>query len=92
LLDEINRDLTKPIFQILTPTAEEGRGSQVSILVKSRGRSIFEHLARNGIFADWREPDVIRIAPVPLYNSFEDVWRFTAILETAFAQASFIDT
>jgi kynureninase len=92
LLKNINTILAEPVLQILTPTAEEERGSQISILAKKRGRAVFDHLAQNGVFADWREPDVIRIAPVSLYNSFEDVWRFGAILETAFAKASFSDT
>jgi len=48
--------------------------------VKNNPKQIFEELMENGIFADWREPDVIRVAPVPLYNSFTDVYRFAEIL------------
>jgi kynureninase len=92
LLDTLNEGLAEPVFQVLTPRAEAERGSQVSILVKKRGRAIFEHLTISGVFADWREPDVIRIAPVPLYNSFEDVWQFGAILENAFAGVTLIDS
>jgi kynureninase len=61
-------------------------------LVKNRGKAVFEHVARNGVFADWREPDVIRITPVPLYNSFEDVWQFSAILKNALAADSLTDS
>ena len=49
----------------------------------AHGRAVFEHLQRAGMVCDWREPDVIRAAPVPLYNSFEDAFRFAMALETA---------
>ncbi|WP_336517907.1 kynureninase [Pollutibacter soli] len=63
-------------------TTPRGEGSQVSILVKRNGKSIFESLGAHGIMSDWREPDVIRIAPVPLYNSFEDVWHFYEVFRS----------
>ena len=47
----------------------------------SAGKKVFEILSENGVIADWREPDVIRIAPVPMYNTFEDVYRFYEILK-----------
>ena len=47
-----------------------------------KGKEIFNELSRQGVIADWREPDVIRAAPVPLYNTFEDVWRFGEIVST----------
>ena len=72
-----------PQIDILTPLNENERGCQLSLTTSSdRGRGLFEYLQRNNIIADWREPNVIRVAPVPLYNTFEDVWRFaTAIKE-----------
>lgn len=78
LLQEI---LAKPefngMFSIITPSS---RGAQISMLFHRRGREMFEHLSKNGVIADWREPDVIRIAPAPLYNSFSDVFRFAEII------------
>ncbi|MBC7425865.1 MAG: aminotransferase class V-fold PLP-dependent enzyme, partial [Bacteroidia bacterium] len=60
-------------LRIITP---EERGCQISILTGSEGKELFDHLSKLGIVADWREPNVIRIAPVPLYNGFNDVYRF----------------
>lgn len=70
-------------FAIITPANANERGCQLSLLMKRSGKSIFDQLIRSGIYADWREPDVIRIAPVPLYNSFEEVFRFSEIFKTA---------
>lgn len=67
-------------FEIITPKDHKSRGCQLSILCHGKGKELFEHLTKNGVFADWREPNVIRIAPVPLYNSFEDIYRFGEIL------------
>lgn len=67
----------------ITPSDPKARGCQLSLQTKANGKKIFDKLTKAGIIADWREPDVIRIAPVPLYNSFEDVWRFADILSTA---------
>lgn len=62
------------LFKVITPSAPTQRGCQMSLLTDDRGKAIFDFLAENGIIADWREPNVIRFAPVPLYNSFEDVF------------------
>jgi len=51
------------------------------MLMLKNGKKVFNELSNAGVVADWREPDVIRIAPVPLYNTFEDVWRFGQILK-----------
>jgi kynureninase len=67
-------------FEIITPANPEKRGAQISLLFKDRGREVFEKLTKQGVMADWREPNVIRVAPVPIYNSFEDVFRFYEIL------------
>ncbi|MBS1615779.1 MAG: kynureninase [Bacteroidetes bacterium] len=61
-------------FTIITPRNSNQRGCQLSLLFQERGREVFEALSAKGIIADWREPDVIRMAPVPLYNTFEDVF------------------
>lgn len=72
--------------EILTPEAPQSRGSQLSLRLgrdAAHGRAIFDHLQQAGVVCDWREPDVIRAAPVPLYNSFEDVFRFATALAAA---------
>jgi len=81
LLDEINGASSKKIIEIITPKKEKERGCQVSLLMIDRGREIFDVLSKAGIMADWREPNVIRIAPVPLYNTYEEVWHFGNILK-----------
>ena len=68
--------------KIITPRVPEARGCQLSLVV-AEGKSVFETLTRAGVMADWREPDVIRVAPVPLYNTFEEVHRFCDILKRA---------
>jgi kynureninase len=80
ILDEINASLDKKIIEIITPRND--KGCQVSILMLEKGKEVFEALKQNGVIADWREPNVIRVAPVPLYNSFEDVFRFGNILNS----------
>ncbi|MBL7951983.1 MAG: kynureninase [Flavobacteriales bacterium] len=73
------------MFTIITPKDSAHNGAQLSILVKGDGRSIFKRLSERGVFCDWREPDVLRMAPVPMYNSFEDVYRFGEALKAAVA-------
>ncbi len=68
-------------FEIITPRDPEQRGCQISIRTLFDGRELFDDLTKAGIICDFRRPDVIRIAPTPLYNSFEDVWHFCQILE-----------
>ena len=71
--------------EILTPAGVSARGCQLSLRLGSEAapaRSVFERLQHAGMVCDWREPDVMRVAPVPLYNSFEEVFRFAAALET----------
>ena len=74
VLDEINTNASKKMIGIITPPNEHG--CQVSMLIPERGKTVFNALLEQGVIADWREPNVIRVAPVPLYNTFEDVWRF----------------
>jgi kynureninase len=68
-------DRGRGLFRSITPNDPAQRGCQLSLLADGRGRALFDFLSENGVMADWREPNVIRFAPVPLYNSFEDVWR-----------------
>ena len=68
-------DKGRGLFKIITPRDPEQRGCQLSLLTDDRGKALFDFLEANGVIADWREPNVIRFAPVPLYNSFEDVWQ-----------------
>ncbi len=75
LLDHLNSDA----FTILTPDDPEQRGCQLSILVHQGGRKVFTELEQQGVICDWREPDCIRVAPVPLYNSFQDVYQFVVL-------------
>ncbi len=79
ILNEINTSQNKNI-EIITPANEEERGCQVSLLMHEKGKEVFEYLTKQSVVADWREPNVIRIAPVPLYNTFEDVCRFGNII------------
>ena len=71
----LNRVASKKV-SIITPVNSEQRGAQLSIRMSQNGRTIYEKLAQEGIVGDWREPDTFRVAPVPLYNSYGDVYRF----------------
>ncbi len=79
VLNEINQPEKR--FTILTPRNSNERGCQVSLSVFKNAKAVFDELLPNGIFADWREPNVIRVAPVPLYNSFEEIFTFAATLK-----------
>jgi kynureninase len=79
LLKSIDPD--EKYFTIITPADPTQRGCQLSILMKKNGRKVFDRLTKAGVIADWREPDAIRIAPVPLYNTFEEVWKFGEIFK-----------
>jgi len=74
LLDSIETDR----IEIITP---EERGCQLSIRVKNGNKILFDSITEKGVVADWREPDVIRVAPIPLYNSFQDVFNFYNIIK-----------
>jgi kynureninase len=74
LIQEINQKHGEELFRIITPRFANERGCQLSIVCKRNGKAIFNYIAENGVIGDWREPDVIRLSPVPLYNSFKDVY------------------
>ena len=81
-LESLLDQLSDERIDVITPRNPSARGCQLSIRVRRSDKSLFEALTAAGIAADWREPDVIRVAPVPLYNSFADIERFAAILKT----------
>ena len=82
-------------FRIITPTDPAARGCQLSIYTEQRGQQLFDYLSEQGVVCDWREDNlsgkqlppgeagVIRVAPTPLYNTFEDVYRFVELLSAA---------
>ncbi len=79
IVEDINKQKNN-CLQIITP--KENRGCQISIVANGYGKDLFNKLMESGVIPDWREPNVIRCAPVPLYNSFEDVYRFGEILKS----------
>jgi len=81
-LNEINEGGNVNRVQLITPTDSRERGCQASLLVHEKGKMVFNTLIAQGVIADWREPNVIRIAPVPMYNSFEDIWHFGNIIRS----------
>ena len=74
-------DIKDERIGIITPRDPKQRGCQLSVQVKSANKALFDKITAAGVIADWREPDVIRIAPIPLYNSFEDCYRFASLLK-----------
>ena len=77
ILHEIDKEVDST-FEIITPQA---RGTQLSVFLHGEGRPLFDYLMENGVITDWREPNVIRLAPAPFYCSFEDMYRFGQILK-----------
>ncbi len=77
VLHEIDKEVESS-FEIITP---EERGCQLSVLLHGEGRALFDYLMKNGVVTDWREPNVIRLAPAPLYCSYGDIYRFGQILK-----------
>lgn len=79
-LEWLLKQITHLPFTIITPDNPDERGCQLSLLFHERGREVFDALTSAGVVADWREPNVVRIAPVPLYNCFYDCFRFYEVL------------
>ena len=83
-LEFILRQIDKEVsgnFEIITPSNQDERACQLSVFFHGEGRSLFDYLMKNGVVTDWREPNVIRFAPTPLYCSFEDMYQFGQILK-----------
>lgn len=81
LLAEIKKG--KDVFHIITPENPDERGCQISISMEKEGKKAFDKITEAGIIADWREPQVIRVAPAPLYNTFEEVYQFAKVFSLA---------
>ena len=80
VLHEIDKEV-ESTFEIITPADQEERGTQLSVFLHGEGRELFNYLMDAGVITDWREPNVIRLAPVPFYCSFEDMYEFGQILK-----------
>lgn len=74
------------VLEIITPESPSERGCQLSLLIHKGGKAVFDAWYKEGVVGDWRNPNVIRIAPTPMYNSFLDVYRFGTILERSLAE------
>ena len=83
IINDISANSEKVNFEIITPSDKTKRGAQLSILAHGQGKDLFDALTKSGVVADWREPNVIRVAPAPLYNSYEDVYHFGQKLKAA---------
>jgi kynureninase len=80
ILHEIDREVSGN-FEIITPQNPLERASQLSVLLHGEGRELFDYLMKSGVIVDWREPNVIRLAPVPMYCSYVDMYEFGQILK-----------
>jgi kynureninase len=83
-LESLLHQLPNLKFEIITPSDKESRGAQLSLYFKERGKEIHDKMIESGIIVDYREPGVIRVAPAPMYCSFEDVFRLYEILRAHF--------
>lgn len=83
VLNDISKRYNNCNFEIITPKETIARGCQLSVLMHGQGKRMFDFLTQEGVIADWREPNVIRMAPVPLYNTFNDVYQLGQIIEKA---------
>jgi len=86
IIDNCNALPGGKVIEVITPRNEDEKGCQVSMSMLNKGKEIFDELTKQGVMADWREPNVIRVAPVPLYNSFEDIYRFGEIIRTTISR------
>lgn len=81
ILHEIDAALEGTEFEIITPQNPDERACQLSVYLHGQGKELFDRLMKNGVITDWREPNVIRLAPAPFYCSFEDMYEFGQILK-----------
>ena len=80
-LEFLLQNLQNDNIEIITPSSSNERGCQLSILIKNSSTDLYDRMTNEGIITDWRKPDVIRAAPTPLYNTFEEVWTFVNTLK-----------
>ena len=80
ILHEIDKEVDST-FEVITPANQEERGTQLSVFLHGEGKELFNYLMQNGVIPDWREPNVIRLAPAPFYCSYEDMYEFGQILK-----------
>jgi kynureninase len=83
VLNEVMQSTGQKLTRI-TPEDPTQRGCQLSVIVEGYDRKLVNKLYEQGVVVDWREPNVIRLAPVPLYNSFEDIYKLGKVLEQIF--------
>lgn len=81
ILRRINQKAETPKIQLMTPADPAQRGAQLSLLIENEGKKVFDTLTAKGIIGDWREPNCIRLTPIPLYTAFEDIWKVGEALE-----------
>jgi kynureninase len=81
MLGQINQKHGEELFKIITPKDADWRGCQLSVICKRDGKKTFDYLTQNGVIGDWREPNVIRLSPVPFYNTFKDVYSASTLLD-----------
>ena len=81
ILHQIDEDVESD-FEIITPSNQNDRGTQLSVFLHGEGKELFNYLMKNGVITDWREPNVIRLAPAPFYCSYEDMYEFGQILKS----------
>jgi kynureninase len=86
-LEFLLQKIASPKFSVVTPREPERRGAQISIRIPDKGRVFCDQLADLGVIGDWREPDTLRVAPVPLYNSYQDVYEFVQRFSAALFSA-----
>ncbi len=82
IINEANTKLGHERYRIITPKNKAERGCQLSIICAENGKAIFDTLTKNGVMGDWREPNVMRFSPVPMYNSFTDIYNLEKILSS----------
>lgn len=80
IIGEVNKAVGYEQYKVITPADPAERGAQVSIIAQGDAKGVFDQLVANNVLGDWREPNVIRLSPVPLYNSYEDVFRTGELL------------
>lgn len=80
VLNSIDKEV-ESTFEVITPSNQDERGTQLSVFLHGEGRKLFDFLMKNGVIVDWREPNVIRLAPAPFYCSYEDMYEFGQILK-----------